>query len=101
MKKLRQLWKKIIEQHIVQVDPYLQSCILPAADANVLRAKVHRHFKYNQPDDVYIIDYDLSYHTTIDILRKEDWTITVEVDNEGKLFYTVYARWVKQGIIHR
>lgn len=65
-------------------------------DGSMLRSSVYRNFRYNQSAvNRYVIEYDALCHTTIDRLLEGGWTITLETDVAGNLFYAVQGNRVK------
>ncbi|MGJ1265371.1 hypothetical protein [Sphingobacterium spiritivorum] len=60
-----------------------------------LRNSAIRYFTNNEQTSRYFIAYNVVYHTAIEILREEGWTITLETDPVGNLFYVFHGDPVK------
>lgn len=91
MKKLVTWYKKFIRRHIAcwleeYFKPYSQPSDSPVADVNVLCASVHRYFKYNQSDLLYLLPYEPMYEAAIDGIRQDGWQVTLHVNTGGELF---------------
>jgi len=67
----------------------------PQEEGNMLRSSLYRNSGHNLArGNRYVIEYDALCHTTIDRLRGEGWTITLETGAGGKLFYAVQGNRV-------
>lgn len=53
---------------------------------------MRRYFRYSPWDNRYILEYDAIHPATIDRLRWDGWTITLEIDTAGNLLYAVKGR---------
>lgn len=60
-----------------------------------LRSSAIRYFRNNEQTSRYFITYNGVYHAAIEILREEGWTITLETDPVGNLFYVFHGDPVK------
>ncbi|MGM1430188.1 hypothetical protein ACS126_13085 [Sphingobacterium lactis] len=66
--------------------------VVQATDAEVLRASVHRYFKYNQPDLLYMLPYEPMYAATIENMEEDGWQVALHVNEGGKLIYSISAK---------
>jgi hypothetical protein len=91
MKKWRRIFQWIFIRHLAAFEEelYPQSVHRPAADPEVLRCSLRRHFRAAQPSQHYLLDFDSDYELIVEELRLEGWNIELRVENDGSMTYSI------------
>jgi len=96
-KRLQQWYKIFIRRHVAcwpeeYVKPSSRPSNTPVADVSVLRSSVHRYFKYNQSDLLYVLPYEPVYEQAIETMRIDGWQVQLQCGAGGELFYTISSK---------
>ena len=91
MKRIARFFSRCYHQHIASWEEPPRSAAQELANVSVLRCSMGRYYKFNRPGLSCIIEYASEHEHAIDLLRNEGWTILLELDASGELFYGVYS----------
>lgn len=86
------VWKRMVLWLEEYLRPGTQSFSSTKGDANVLRSSVHRFFKYNQQELLYIVPCDPVYELAIENIRNDGWNVELHAGTGGELFYTISTK---------